>query len=81
VALGVAGAVASRGRAGLPFAVFCVASVVIPLAAMLVFGNVAYDAAGNARNYWGTFVIPLALALWPASALLLVKAREPARRV
>jgi hypothetical protein len=35
------------------------------------------DAEGNQINYWGMLVVPLALSLWPAWALLLQ--REPKR--
>jgi 4-amino-4-deoxy-L-arabinose transferase-like glycosyltransferase len=75
VALGVAGAVASHRRTGLPFATFAVVAVILPLGAMLWLGNSSYDAAGNVRNYWGVLVIPLALSLWPVAALWLAPAR------
>lgn len=69
--LGLVGAIASRQRAGLPFAVFASAALVTPLVVMLRVGNPGIDAAGNHINYWGNLFIPLALALWPAWALLL----------
>ena len=78
VVLGLAGAVASRRRVGTAFSAFALSAIALPLLAMLLFGNVAYDAAGSARNYWGILVIPLALALWPASALLLIRRRTGA---
>jgi hypothetical protein len=74
---GVFGAFATYRRAGWPFAVFASAALVLPLLAMLRFGNVALDAEGNQINYWGMLVVPLALSLWPAWALLLQ--REPKR--
>ena len=49
VVLGLLGAVVSRKRAGLPFAVFAVAVIALPFLAMLVFGNVAL------RRRQGTF--------------------------
>ena len=38
---------------------------------MLRIGNTAMDFEGNPINYWGKLVVPLALSLWPAWALLL----------
>jgi len=71
--LGLLGAVASRRQAGLPFAAFACAAIALPLIAMLFVGNIPLDAEGNMRNYWGILVIPTALSLWPASALLLAR--------
>jgi hypothetical protein len=75
VVLGVAGAAASRRRAGAPFAAFAMAAVVLPFVAMLFYGNSVPDATGQVYNYWGTLVLPTAFALWPASALLLWQVR------
>ena len=70
-ALGVFGAAASAKRAGVQFAVFAVAALVVPILAMMKLGNPAIDAAGHQVNYWGNLFVPLALALWPVSAMLL----------
>jgi len=76
VALGVTGAVASRRRAGNAFSAFAVASIVLPFVVMLRVGNPGVDAQGTIYNYWGMLVVPLALALWPAAALLVAPKRE-----
>ena len=46
VLMGLAGAYASRWRAGVPFAAFACACIVVPLASMLVFGNPGRDVSG-----------------------------------
>jgi hypothetical protein len=77
VALGLAGAVVSRRRAGAPFAAFAFAAALMPFVAMLFVGNEGFNASHTVQlNYWGILVIPLALSMWPASALLLVRKRE-----
>ena len=73
VILGLLGAVASRRRVGNAFAGFAVAAIVVPFVVMLWVGNSAMDRSGNVVNYWGTMVVPLALSLWPASALILTR--------
>ena len=79
-ALGVAGAIASKKRAGLPFALFASAALIAPLLTMLKVGNPGIDAAGNQVNYWGNLFVPMALALWPAWVLLMPSAGEQAAR-
>jgi len=74
-AMGVAGAFAVHRRAGRPFAAFAVAALVLPMLAMVRLGNVAVDTEGTQINYWGMLVVPLALSLWPAWALLLWRER------
>jgi hypothetical protein len=69
--LGVAGAWGAHKRTGLPFAAFAAAALVVPILAMMKLGNPGIDAAGLQVNYWGNLVVPLGLALWPVSALLL----------
>jgi hypothetical protein len=69
--LAIAGAVGSRRRAGLPFAVFAAAALLAPLLTMLKVANPPVDATGMQVNYWGNLFMPLALALWPAWVLLL----------
>lgn len=69
-ALGAVGAVAAAGRVGKQFAVFAASAILVPIVAMTRIGNPAIDMMGNQVNYWGNLVLPLALALWPASALL-----------
>jgi hypothetical protein len=68
--LGVGGAWAASRRIGRPFAVFAMAALVLPVVAMGRFGNPSIDAMGNQVNYWGNLFVPLALALWPAWAVL-----------
>jgi hypothetical protein len=68
---GIAGAMASRKRAGLPFALFATAALLAPMLTMLKVGNPGIDAAGNEVNYWGNLFVPLALAFWPAWVLLM----------
>ena len=75
-ALGVAGAIASRKRAGLPFALFASAALIAPMLTMLKVGNPGIDAAGNQVNYWGNLFVPMALAVWPAWVLLMPAAEE-----
>ena len=75
VALGIIGAIASRRRAGAAFSAFAAAAIVLPLVAMLRIGNPAVDVQGHVQSYWGNLVLPLALALWPASALLVPRRR------
>ena len=69
--LGVLGAWASHLRTGRPFAAFAVASLVIPVVAMIKLGNPGIDEPGLQVNYWGNLFVPLALSLWPVSATLL----------
>jgi hypothetical protein len=71
VAFGVAGAYASRRRAGAGFSAFALASIIVPFLVMLWIGNPGVDEQGATVNYWGNLVVPLALALWPAAALLI----------
>lgn len=73
VLLGLVGALASKRRSGGAFAAFAFAAVAVPLLIMLRIGNGAVSADGIAHNYWGMLVVPLALSLWPASTLLLVR--------
>jgi hypothetical protein len=80
VLLGVVGAVASRRRVGDRFAAFATAAIVLPFLGMLLVGNQGVDTTGALTNYWGSLVVPLALALWPACALLLAP-RAPVPRV
>jgi hypothetical protein len=68
-ALGIAGAMASRRRAGLPFALFASLALVAPMITMLKVGNPGIDAAGIEVNYWGNLFVPFALAFWPAWVL------------
>lgn len=68
---GVAGAWGAGRRARRPFAIFSAAALVIPVVAMVKLGNPGIDATGLQVNYWGNLVVPLALSLWPAYALLL----------
>lgn len=70
-ALGVLGGWAAQRRAGRPFAAFAVMSLVVPVAAMVKLGNPGIDASGLQVNYWGNLFVPLALSLWPVSAVLL----------
>jgi len=70
-ALGLAGAYAAHRRVGWPFSAFAMAALVLPLLVMLRVGNNSLTAEGEIFNYWGTLVVPIALALWPAWALLL----------
>jgi hypothetical protein len=78
VALGIVGSIVATRRVGRPFAAFACAAIVVPLVAMLFVGNPGHDVAG-AANYWGMLFIPLALSLWPASALVLTGARNAER--
>jgi hypothetical protein len=73
--LGALGAIAVARRGDVGFAAFALAALVTPLAFMTRFGNPGIDAAGNQVNYWGNLFVPLALALWPASCLLLPTAQ------
>jgi hypothetical protein len=68
--LGVIGAIAAYRSAGLPFAAFAVAALLVPVAVMTRFGNPALDSAGRQVNYWGNLFVPFALALWPVSTRL-----------
>jgi len=71
---GIAGAAVAHRRTGWPFAAFALASLVLPMLAMLRIGNPAVGDAG-AVNYWGMLTIPLGLALWPVWALWLSRER------
>lgn len=68
--LGVLGAYAAHRRAGWPFTAFALAALVAPMLVMTRYGNSAVDAEGRLINYWGMLVVPLALSLWPAWALV-----------
>lgn len=70
-ALGVLGGFAAQRRAGRPFAVFAVTALVVPVVAMVKLGNPGIDASGLQVNYWGNLFVPLALSLWPVSAIRL----------
>ena len=70
-ALGVLGGWAAHRRAGRPFALFAVMALVVPVVAMVKLGNPGIDATGLQVNYWGNLFVPLALSLWPVSAILL----------
>jgi len=76
---GVVAAFAAQRRTGWPFAGFALAALLLPVMAMLRLGNVALDTEGNQINYWGMLVVPLALSLWPAWALLLQTQRSRER--
>jgi hypothetical protein len=80
VALGLLGAVASRRRASIAFAVFAAAAIALPFLAWFWIGNTGRDDVGQVFNYWGILVVPLALALWPACALLLAPRPDGRRR-
>lgn len=75
-ALGVAGAVASHRRLGRRLATLFTIALVLPILAMVRFGNIAIAPDGTQVNYWGMLVVPLALALWPSWILLLKRTRS-----
>jgi hypothetical protein len=75
-ALGVAGAVASHRRLGRTLAWMFTVALVLPILAMVRFGNIAIAPDGTQVNYWGMLVVPLALALWPSWVLLLKRTRS-----
>jgi hypothetical protein len=79
VVLGAVGAYAAHQRTGWPFSAFATASVLLPMLVMLRIGNPAVGDGGHPVNYWGMLTIPLALALWPAWALLLQR-RTPEQK-
>lgn len=74
--LGVVGGIAASKRVGKQFAIFAVCSIIVPVLVMTKIANPPIDMMGNQVNYWGNLVVPLALALWPVSAIL-VPSCEP----
>ena len=70
-ALGTCGALGSKKRTSASFSIYALAALLLPFVAMLWFGNPGINALGRPANYWGPLIVPFALALWPASALLL----------
>lgn len=72
---GIVGAFAVRRRTGWPFSAFAAAALLLPVVAWLRVGNSGINAVGESVNTWGMLVVPFALALWPAWALLLQRRR------